>query len=201
MKRPSSRIRLLVLLLATIGGYGIASFPELFVRYGDAPCEADLIVVPGGDNGERTLKAAELYHTSPSATILLMGYDHGLLGAGTYRAEWQTNWLSERHIPISALSYDTTALGTWDEAEAALEMAQTMQARTVLVVTDPTHVFRCRTTYTHIFDGSGIGVRIIATHPTWWRAEKWWSNHIAAANVLAELPKLLVYFFRVLGSW
>ena len=197
MRSASLRARLLTLFFASIAGYGAATFPELFVRKGDIPRSADILVVPGGDNGDRTLLAASLHRDSPSAVMLLMGYNDGLLGSGTYRGEWQTAWLTERNVPRRLILYDTAARSTLDEAYATIRLAEKLGARRVVVVTDPTHALRCSFTYGHIFEGANIEVIVVENHPTWRRAEKWWSNRIAASNTLFEIPKIVYYWFRV----
>ncbi|MDH7515715.1 MAG: YdcF family protein [Bacteroidota bacterium] len=189
--------RCVPLFVSAIAVFLAIGMGDMLSEEGDASSPADVAVVPGGDAGPRTIAAAGLYRSGRVHTVLLMGYTGGMMRRDEYISQWQTDWLTERGVPLSAIRYDSTARTTWEEAEAVRRFLEKSGATRALVVIDPPYVRRLRLTYTCVFSGSQCSFRIFRVPSLWWRPEKWWATKAGTNAVFHEIVKLMFYSIRV----
>lgn len=158
------------------------------------PLPADCIVILGGNPALARLEAgAELYRDGYAPRVLVTGFAEGDDAAERWDQEWRIGFLTFLGVPREQLIPDQTARSSWMEIELLRRMMVESRWRRVLVVSDPPHMRRLSLVVAKTFAGTGLEVRLIASHPDWWNAEHWWANSVAGSFVLMEFIKLGYY--------
>ena len=163
---------------------------------GQQPASADLIVVLGGDNGNRVIQAAELWRQGFAPRLLMTGLSNSPEEARPYYLNWRAQFLLDRDVPREAILYDDYSGNSWEEAVNTFALLQARGWKRVIVVSDPPHMRRLRWVWGKVFDGSGIDVSLVSSRPRWWDARQWWHNNLAMKFVVSEYLKLAYYILR-----
>lgn len=149
------------------------------------PSQADAIVVLGGDgtNG-RYARGLELLQAGYSGQLVLI----------------EPNAADRKHVLAKVpgvLIWDDVVPGnSWGEAKVTRARMLANGWRTALVVSDPPHLLRVAYAWSSNFWGSGLSYTLIATHPPWWSAWRWWANPQSSSFVGDEVLKLGYYVMR-----
>ncbi len=189
-----------------IGGIGIA-FALLFAvaisqagRFleapGSAPSPADIVVVLGGESGDRALAAARLFRQSFAARLVVTGMETSPPEVRPAYLNWRAQVLADFGVPLERIIYDAKSTNSWEEA---VNTRRTMEAngwRRVLVVSDPYHLRRLSWTWARVFRGSGLSYSLVATTPSWWTPDGWWHDENSAQAVIMEYIKLAYYLLK-----
>ncbi len=160
-------------------------------HYSGTPVKADAIVVLGGDNGLRVHKGAELFREGYSRRLLLTGIDERFYKPG--RPNWRERMSISLGVPRKAIMIDTSSKSTWEEAVNTAETMKKKGWKSVLIVSDPPHMFRLHQTWTKAFKGSSDTFILVATEPPWWNPLLWWMNRKSFQFVISEMKKNLFY--------
>lgn len=189
-----------VLVAATlIAGYNA----DAWLKGGDAPRKADLIVVLSGSFA-RSMFAADLYRDGYAPAIALTEVvrregSRQLEALGIRlptELEIHRKILAAKGVPddrVRVLPAPVTS--TADEAdEVAAWLAR--PGATLPVVTSPFHVRRSRMILERALEGRGVALTVCAT-PYETFPDEWWRSQDAAREVLLEWAKLVFY---VLGG-
>ena len=162
---------------------------------------ADVIhVIAGGDY--RTDYAIKLYQQGYGKQIFFTGgwcqrhnFFHGQHGKAL---------AAKQGIPISAIAIDDSEVkSTYSEVVRLKEyIAQNqMRIRSVIVVSDPHHMWRARWTYKNVIDGS-ISIQMapvpFGLSPF---QRSWWTDTLSRRMVREEYMKILYYYARYQFSW
>ena len=134
--------------VAAYGGYWLQAPAQ-------APARSDAIVVLGGDEGDRALRAIELYRDGFAPTLVLTGFDYGS-AAPPAEQTWRADFLGKRGVPPSALVFEADPRNSYMEAENTLALMKRQGWRRVIVVSDPPHMRRLDWTWERVFRGSGL---------------------------------------------
>ncbi|MES9995466.1 ElyC/SanA/YdcF family protein [Desulfovibrio aminophilus] len=198
-------MRLLKGILITLGGLTLfaallaaAVFPFLgrLMESGDAPKEADAIVLLGG-NPVRAIYGAELYKKGFAPTLyvsrveFIPHQDLPALGLRfTREEEYVQQALALKGVPREAVHlYGNGVVSTVEEAEA-LRGALPSPPRTLLLVTGPFHCRRAKLVFSRVFPESEI---LACPDPREALAERWWKDRRSALLVLLETAKTAHY--------
>ncbi|SNS27408.1 Uncharacterized SAM-binding protein YcdF, DUF218 family [Humidesulfovibrio mexicanus] len=163
----------------------------------DAPGPADAIVIMGGD-ARRSAHGADLYLAGYAQAVYVARpfYDPPEplceLGLPCPREEEVVQTvLSIKGVPRAATRlYGRELLSTVEEAEA-LARALPPEARTILVVTSPSHCRRALAVLRHELPGRTI---LMSPTPHERFEPKWWTHQASAKAVVLELAKFAQYY-------
>src|SRR5215471_16736470 len=157
-----------------------------------APVRADAIVVLGGNDGDRALRALDLYRDGYAAHIVLTGLEQGSAAPPQHLA-WRAEYLEEHGVPKAALRYAIHSENSFEEARSTLELMRREGWTSVIAVSDPPHMRRLAWTWQRVFDGSGLKYVLVASAAPWWSPSRWWRDEHSGAFVINEYIKLAYY--------
>lgn len=179
--------------LVFAGGYWLQASAQV-------PIGSDAIVVLGGDEeGERSLRALELYRMGFAPRMVLTGLQIGR-NAAPAPTNWRVASLEASGVPAEAISFELQATNSFQEATNTLELMKASGWTSVLVVSDPPHMRRLAWTWGSVFRGSGKRFTLVESTPNWWNARTWWKDERAGAFVITEYIKL-AYYVAKYGVW
>ena len=177
--RVLATVGALVFLLA-LGGFFDAK-ALLFVEGGDR--KADAIVVLGGEEGDRTFRAVELYRAGAASRILVTG-------DGDY------NLIKDRlvlaGVPENSVFLEKQARNTKENAEFSARWLREHNARSAILVTSWFHARRALASFHH-FGGDIEFSSYPAYHGVSMEGKPSW---IEAPSVLREYPAMAWYLVR-----
>ena len=171
--------------VAAYGGYWLQSPAQ-------QPRRADAIVVLGGDEGDRAMRALELFRGGYAPTLVLTGLEYGN-AAPPAALTWRAEYLEARGVPKEAIRLEVDSRNTYTEAVNILALMRSQRWQTVIVVSDPPHMRRLSLTWSRVFEGSGLSYVIVASSPDWWSPDGWWKDEKTGAYVIMEYIKLGYY--------
>ncbi|MDD5383049.1 MAG: YdcF family protein [Candidatus Margulisbacteria bacterium] len=189
---------LAVIVIVLIAGFslypfmleGAASF--LIVRERITP--ADLIVVlAGDDNGERVTEGVKLYREGYARKLLMSG---GPLAWEMTAAEVMKRQAEKMGIPGGAISLQDRSKSTLEDAEFSLPIVKGSGARSVILVTSPTHSRRALRVFKKVFSRERIRVVSCPARVTKFKLPRWWERHEDTQAVVSEYVALVFYFFK-----
>lgn len=148
------------------------------------PTSADVVVVLGGDGGERYARARQLVLDGYSTRLLLINPGESI----------STNTRDRlRGVDVQV---DNLPRSTWQEAQAVRRWMQAYGWKTVLVVSDPPHLMRVNYAFASNLRGSGLTFTLVGSEPRWWTAWHWWQNAESKRFVISEVSKMGYYLVR-----
>ena len=127
---------LLLVLLAAVAWF----YPEKLICVDSGRVSADVIVVLGGGQHERPLRAAELFQQRAAPRILISG-------AGDDEINRQI--LIRAGVPAAAIELESRSATTRENAGSALKLLRAEKVRTVILVTSWYHSRRALLTFEH----------------------------------------------------
>ncbi len=157
-----------------------------------APVRADAIVVLGGNDGDRALRALGLYREGYAPKIVLTGLERGSASPPA-NLTWRAQYLVARGVPRSAVRFEIYSENSYEEAANILELMRKQGWRTVIAVSDPPHMRRLAWTWHRVFKGSGLGYALVASDAQWWSPGNWWGDERTGAFVITEYIKIAYY--------
>lgn len=195
------RILKIVVVVVVAWVVGAALAPRVLVV--SAPlASADAIVVLSGSSayGERTQKAAQLYHQGRAPFVLLTD-DHTRGGwsnaqqTNPFFVERARDELIKAGVPLERIRIAPgIAAGTHEEALIIKDYVVNEGLRSVLIVTSSYHSRRALRTLTHAFAGTGktIGMELAPSSSSafWWLQLEGWRT------IGSEYVKLIYYWFK-----
>jgi uncharacterized SAM-binding protein YcdF (DUF218 family) len=156
------------------------------------PVRADAIVVLGGNDGDRALRALGLYREGYAPKIVLTGLERGSASPPA-NLTWRAEFLVTHGVPKSALRFEIYSDNSFDEAANILELMKKQGWRTVIAVSDPPHMRRLAWTWHRVFKGSGLSYALVASETQWWSPGNWWRDEKTGAFVITEYIKIAYY--------
>jgi len=162
---------------------------------GQPPAHAEAIIVLGGNDGDRALRALGLYREGYAPKIVLTGLEHGN-AVPPANLTWRAEFLVAQGVPKSALRLEVYSQNSYEEAENVLALMRRQGWRTVIAVSDPPHMRRLAWTWGRVFRGSGLNYVLVASAADWWVPGRWWRDERSGAFVISEYIKLAYYFAK-----
>ena len=157
------------------------------------PEHADVLVVLGGDSGDRTLKALQLYKAGLAPRVLLTGVEESPLDARKPYLTWRQQMLVEAGVPRDSILLDSRSENTMEEAVNTRQLLVERGWRRALIVSDPPHVRRVNWAWRKALRGTNLEFQVVASEPRWWVADSWWTHEKSAQAVIMEYIKLAYY--------
>jgi uncharacterized SAM-binding protein YcdF (DUF218 family) len=180
---------------AALLAYGISKAGYWLEAPGRAPERANAIVVLGGDDGDRALRAQALYHEGFAPIIVLTGLEKGK-SAPPARLTWRADVLAANGVPRSALRFEVQSRNSYEEASNVLLLMQKQKWQSVIVVSDPPHMRRLAWTWARVFKGSGLHYVLVSSVAEWSTPGDWWRDEQSGAFVIMEYIKLAYYMVK-----
>ena len=160
------------------------------------PVKADLMLVLGGDSGDRALTAGRLYAAGMAPRLLLTGLETSPREARQAYLHWRAQVLADAGVPPERIIYDEESGNSWEEAVNTRRLMEERGWRRVLVVSDPYHMRRLAWTWGKAFEGSALQYSLVATSPAFWKPDAWWRDERSGAAVIMEVIKLGYYLVK-----
>lgn len=160
------------------------------------PVKADLIVVLGGDAGDRALTATRLYAAGFAPRVLITGLEASPPEVRRAYLHWRTQVMAEAGVPLERFEYDAESGNSWEEAVNTRRLMEVRGWRRVLVVSDPYHMRRLSWTWRRVFEGSGLEYSLVASSPAFWKPDVWWRDEKSGQAVIVEYIKLAYYLVK-----
>jgi hypothetical protein len=185
-----------IILFAVLSGGGLLGAMhagEWLSATRDVPAPGDVIVALGGGGLERVDRALRLYQNGYAGRILLTGIRHEAGGSIDPAAQWQSKYLFERGVPVTALMYDELSENSYEEAANTARYMKIQGWKTALVVSDPPHLRRLAMVWGPACSERRLECRLISTDPATWSATRWWEDRRWAKFVGMELLKIPYY--------
>ena len=189
LARPIRALRIhrrwlaIVIMAAALAGVACLFFPQELLTVDSGPVTGDVLVVLGGGNTERPLRAAELYKAGVAPKILCSG----LGDCDSNRA-----LLRRAGVPASAILREERSHNTSENARFSLPILRSLGARRVIIVTSWYHSRRAWRCFRHYAPDLIFYSRpAYAGCPT-----SWWQPQPIRGHVKSEYLKLLGYWVR-----
>jgi len=131
---------IIVLALTAVAWF----YPEKFLTMDSGPVAADVLVVMGGGQHERALRAAQLFKQNAAARIILTG-------AGD--DEINRRLLIANGVPARVIEVENKSLTTCENAEFTGRLLRAEHIRTAILVTSWYHARRAEKTFEHFVPG------------------------------------------------
>ena len=157
------------------------------------PTRADLMVVLGGDGGDRVLTAARLYAAGMAPRLLIAGMEGIPPEVKGVILHWRVQLLAAAGVPLQQLEYDVESSNSWEEAVNTRRLMEERGWRRVMVVSDPFHMRRLSWTWRRVFAGSALEYSLVASSPADWKPDSWWRDEKSGAAVIVEYIKIAYY--------
>jgi uncharacterized SAM-binding protein YcdF (DUF218 family) len=162
-----------------------------YLDVSQSPQLADVIVVLSGSNIlERPQVAAELYTQGYAPKIILSG------DAPTIH--YFVDVIERTGIPDDDFFTITGATSTYEEALQVLDVVQTINATSIIIVTNPFHTRRSLATYRHVFESRDVILTIVGAS-NGVEPLSWWHSQLRSI-IAMEYVKMAGYWFRY-GIW
>lgn len=185
------KYRLYIILL-----FLIIAFIFIFLNAGnflvidDLPKDSDVIIVLGGDTGNRAIKAVELYKEGYADKIIFSG---GQL----YYTLTQAQAMSDHAIILGAdkkdIILEEKATSTFDNALYCKKIMLQKNYGSAIVVTSSYHTKRAKFIFEKMFQDSSIELTFCATYDPQFVPSKWWKSNKSIMHTLTEYLKFLGY--------
>ena len=184
-------VSITVLLLFT--GYAFKNLGFWLSAPASTPISADLIVVLGGDAGERNEKAVELYKAGFAKKILITGMDGIFDKPAKQEQQLRVNYLLDRGVKVEALIFNEQAHNTHEEASAIAALLKAKHWNSALIISDPPHLHRLKGALQPVFNKADLHYRLIQTKATHWDPKQWWQDERWLQFCVMEVVKLAYY--------
>lgn len=185
-----------IAIIALVSWYFFTNAGVFLASPAGKPEFADVLVILGGDAGARTIRGLELYRKKYATRIFLTSLEYDELDARNYYLHWRSRLLLDGGVKRDAIEFDTISKNSWEEAENTLKLAKQHGWTKIIVVSDPPHMRRLKWVWSKVLKDSGVDFVLVSGTPSWWRADKWWTNELSAKFVVNEYIKIVYYFFR-----
>lgn len=175
-----------------------------YIFISDAPCQSDIIFVPGSMSPWHALRAAELYHSKMAPFILPSGRYSVTLGhprepdeyiRGLYPGTFETEYaflekvLLEAGVPKAALLREDQATYTWENALFSRQVTDQagLKIKKAILCVKPYHARRALTYYRAAFPECSFCVCPATTARV--TRENWYLSASGRRKVFNELAK------------
>ena len=170
-------------ILTVLLGLAAWFFPEKFLTVDSGPVAADVLVLVGGGQHERALRAAQLYrlHAAPRVIITGAGDD-----------DINRRLLIANGVPARMIEVEGKSTTTYENAEFTGRLLRAEQVHSVILVTSWYHARRAEKTFAHEVPQ----VRFYS-RPSYWGFERAaWKNAGLNKRMRLEFLKLPGYWIR-----
>ncbi len=156
--------------------------------------KADVIVVLAGDpSGKRVDQAVKLYWKGYAPKMLLSGGD---LAWNLKAAYWMKKQANHLGVPDYAIILEDQSMSTLENAKFSLPLLKKARAKSIILVTSPTHTRRAKRTFKKVLSKDKIKVSSYPVQKSNFKLKKWWQRHEDVQLVVWEYVSLIYYFLK-----
>jgi uncharacterized SAM-binding protein YcdF (DUF218 family) len=181
---PAACITIIILLALII------IFAGRLLVLDEPPRKADVIVVLGGDSGERVEQAASLYRAGFAPYMLVTG---GQLYRNISQAGVMKDHAVELGVPSDRIILENKAESTYDNAIYSKKIMEEHGFRSALVVSSNYHMQRVKFIFRKVFKNSGTTLIYCAAREPKFNPNRWWNNNKSVMYTITEYIKFLGY--------
>lgn len=152
----------------------------------EPPRRADFIVALSGvANGERERYAAELFHQGFAPRVLVCGC---WIAWQTNEADAMTAHLKHLGVPADRILAEPDGYSTYTQAVRCVPILKRHKARTILLVTSPTHSRRAARIFRRVLRPEGIAVAScpVPLSDSAFQLDGWWTRRRDVRTVAIE---------------
>jgi uncharacterized SAM-binding protein YcdF (DUF218 family) len=158
---------------------------------------SDLIIVLGGDSGDRSKKAAAIFASGLARNVLITGIEEQPPESKGDYLSWRANFLERLGVPRSAVIFDQQSTNSWTEATNTRKLMKERGWRKAIVVSDPPHIRRLTWTWSRAFrNDPDMSFVAVGSDAAWWDPNRWWLNEKSAQFIISEHVKFLYYLVK-----
>ncbi len=156
--------------------------------------KADVIVVLAGDpKGERVDQAVKLYEKKYAPKMLMSGGD---LAWNLKAAYWMKKQANHLGVPSYAIILEDQSFSTLENAKFSLPLLKKVGAKSIILVTSPTHTRRAKRTFKKVLAKDKIKVFSYPVQKSSFKLKKWWQRHEDVQLVVWEYVSLIYYLLK-----
>jgi uncharacterized SAM-binding protein YcdF (DUF218 family) len=185
---------LIVLLLALIlHRLWLPALAQVFI-VDETPVMADAIVILGGGSGDRDATGARLYAEGYAPLVVTTGGSIPL--PGLPEATWASlsaAELARRGVPADRIIQVPNSTTTCEDAQFTIAALPPNITR-VILVTDPFHTRRAEWVFQR--ELGAVEVVTVAASPSWFEADRWWTDERGIIVVGQEYVKFALTLLR-----
>lgn len=177
-----------------------------FIFVEDTPEKADIIFIPGGNQGVLADTAAELWKEGYAPYILPSGRYSKLIGHfgdPRYETEWEyfKCRLMENGVPESAILREDQATYTYENAILSREVTDKLgiSVRTAIICCQAYHARRCKLYYQVRFPETRFLICPTVTHGV--TRENWFETENGRNLVLGEIERCGSQFHEIVREY
>jgi uncharacterized SAM-binding protein YcdF (DUF218 family) len=127
-------------ILTLIFGVFAWFYPEKFLTVDSGPVRADVLIVVGGGQHERAVRAAQLFKQNAAPRIIVSGAGDDQINR---------HLLIANGVPASAIELEGNSTTTFENAEFTGQMLRAEGVHTAILVTSWYHARRAEKTFAH----------------------------------------------------
>jgi uncharacterized SAM-binding protein YcdF (DUF218 family) len=132
------------ILILIVLGLAAWFYPEKFLTTDSGPVKADALILLGGGQHERAVRAAQLYKAHAAPRVIISG-------AGD--AEINRRQLIANGVPPQAIEVENKSTTTRENALFTAKLLRADKIRTAIIVTSWYHARRAQKTFQHYVPG------------------------------------------------
>ncbi len=170
-------------IIAVLLGLTAWFYPEKFLTVDSGPVAADVLVLVGGGQHERALRAAQLYqqHAAPRIIITGAGDD-----------DINRRLLLANGVPARAIEVEGKSDTTYENARFTGQLLRAEHVQSAIIVTSWYHARRAEKTFAHVLPELRFYSR-----PSYWGFERAaWKDPSLNRRMRLEFLKLPGYWIR-----
>ncbi len=158
---------------------------------------ADVIVVLGGGEKERSIQGIKLFKQKYAKKIIFTGekLDVPSLGevhwAQLAKKEAMLNGIEEKDIIIELQSHST-----YDDALLIKETVERYGFKALIIISEPYHMKRAFFVFKKRFKKNAITLMFYPVQDSWFSADNWWTSEKGLVRVNNEYIKFIYYLYK-----
>lgn len=156
----------------------------------EPPRKADVIVVLGGDSGERVRQASSLYRTGYAPYMIVSG---GQLYGDITQAGVMKDHAVALGVPSDKIILENHAESTYDNAAFSRRIMENHGFSSALVVSSNYHMKRVKFIFQKAFKNSGITLTYCAAREPRFNPDRWWASNKSTMFTITEYIKFAGY--------
>lgn len=167
-----------------------------FLVKSDKLNKADLIIVLGGERGERVRFGKHLYNEGYADKMLLSGGPiiHFPGGKKITWASEMKEYAIRLGIPAKAIILQEKSHTTFGDATYSYQLLKDTLPNSIILVTSPYHSKRAFSIFKKVF--VDVNVYSVPVTNSWFKPNSWWKSKKARHQVLREYFALLLYYLE-----
>lgn len=152
-----------------------------------------ILVLAGDSNGERVGQAVELYKKGYAPKILMSG------GPAVWHLTYAENMKRQATslgVPARDVMLEDKSRSTIEDIRFSLPILRQLKARSIILVTSPSHTRRASLVARKYYNPENIIVFVYPVQKSEFNPNKWWTRHEDTQPVVWEYVSLAQYLLK-----